>query len=143
MAPKRAPTLGIPVASVTPLARAPVIRFQDVSGQYPGDNRLALRDFSLDVRPGQVVALLGPSGTGSCLRPPPNCALLAGGLGWRPHRRARRGAVLAQAQRRGTAGAGWFDLLQAAATGLAAVAALALCDPTNLPMAALAALAPR
>jgi ATP-binding cassette subfamily C protein CydD len=53
-----------PAKGAAALPQAPAIRFQNVSVQYPGDNRLALRDFSLEVRPGQVVALLGPSGAG-------------------------------------------------------------------------------
>jgi ATP-binding cassette subfamily C protein CydC len=59
---------------------------------------------------------------------------------WAAARIAERSQALALAQQRTTAGAGWFDLLQAGATGLAAVSALALADAANLPMAALAAL---
>ncbi|SUE62585.1 ATP-binding cassette domain-containing protein [Roseomonas gilardii] len=59
---------------------------------------------------------------------------------WAAERIARRGAALGAAQQRAAAGAGWFELLQAGATGTAAVAALALAGPADLPMAALAAL---
>ncbi|MBO1073867.1 ATP-binding cassette domain-containing protein [Roseomonas marmotae] len=60
--------------------------------------------------------------------------------GWAADRAASRSGDLALAQRQATAGSGWFELLQAGMTGTAAVAALALSDPANLPMAALAAL---
>lgn len=41
------------------------IRFDRVSFAYPGaDDRSALTDFSLEVRPGETVALVGPSGAG-------------------------------------------------------------------------------
>lgn len=59
---------------------------------------------------------------------------------WAAARIEARSEALTRAQARATAGAGWFDLLQATATGTAAVAALALADPGNLPLAALAAL---
>lgn len=59
---------------------------------------------------------------------------------WAAERIARRGEVLGAAQQRAAAGAGWFELLQAGATGGAAVAALALAGPADLPMTALAAL---
>lgn len=64
---------------------------------------------------------------------------------WAAERIARRGAALGAAQQRAAAGAGWFELLQAGATGTAAVAALALAGSGDmpvgdLPMAALAAL---
>jgi ATP-binding cassette subfamily C protein CydC len=59
---------------------------------------------------------------------------------WAVERIARRGAALGAAQQRAAAGAGWFELLQAGATGSAAVAALALAGPSDLPMAALAVL---
>eukprot|EP00913_Durusdinium_trenchii_P028312 g26540.t1 len=40
------------------------ITFTDVSFQYPGAEKFALEDVSLDVEPGQTVALVGPSGAG-------------------------------------------------------------------------------
>ncbi len=40
------------------------LKFESVSFRYPGSNRQALSDFSLDVQPGQVIALVGPNGTG-------------------------------------------------------------------------------
>lgn len=60
--------------------------------------------------------------------------------GWAADRVAARGQALTAAQGRVTGGAGWFDLLQAAATGLAAVLALALSAAAPLPLAAMAAL---
>jgi len=40
------------------------IRFERVNFQYPGSSRQVLRDFSLEIEPGQMVALVGPNGTG-------------------------------------------------------------------------------
>jgi ATP-binding cassette subfamily B protein len=40
------------------------IRFERVNFQYPGSSRQVLRDFSLEIGPGQMVALVGPNGTG-------------------------------------------------------------------------------
>jgi ATP-binding cassette subfamily B protein len=40
------------------------LKFESVNFHYPGSNRPVLRDFSLDVQPGQMVALVGPNGTG-------------------------------------------------------------------------------
>jgi ATP-binding cassette subfamily B protein len=40
------------------------ISFQDVTFTYPGTDSPALRDINLDIRGGQVVALVGPSGAG-------------------------------------------------------------------------------
>ena len=40
------------------------ISFQDVTFTYPGTDAAALRDIKLDVKGGQVVALVGPSGAG-------------------------------------------------------------------------------
>jgi ATP-binding cassette subfamily C protein CydC len=60
--------------------------------------------------------------------------------GWAAGRIDARSGELAAAQRRVTAGAGWFELAQGVATGLAAVAAMALSSGQPLPMAALAAL---
>jgi ATP-binding cassette subfamily C protein CydC len=60
--------------------------------------------------------------------------------GWAAGRIAARSGELAAAQRRVTAGAGWFELAQGVATGMAAVTAMALSSGQPLPMAALAAL---
>ncbi len=40
------------------------LRFDDISFRYPGQTDFALRHFSLDVCPGQTVALVGASGSG-------------------------------------------------------------------------------
>ncbi|SUE62584.1 thiol reductant ABC exporter subunit CydD [Roseomonas gilardii] len=53
-----------PTSRVAPLRHAPAIRFQDVTVRYPGEERPALSGFSLDIAPGETVALLGPSGAG-------------------------------------------------------------------------------
>jgi len=62
-----APTEIAAPADPTPLpARsAGALRFEDVSFAYPSvPERLVLGDFDLDVRPGETVALVGPSGAG-------------------------------------------------------------------------------
>ncbi|WP_254065480.1 thiol reductant ABC exporter subunit CydD [Acidisoma sp. L85] len=46
------------------LSRAPRIQFDHVTVRYPGEDRAALSSLQLDVAPGQIVALLGQSGTG-------------------------------------------------------------------------------
>ncbi len=40
------------------------IRFENVTFRYPGSDRLALRNFSLNLKPNQIVALVGPNGAG-------------------------------------------------------------------------------
>ena len=40
------------------------INFENVSFSYPGADTRALEDVSLDVRPGETIALVGPSGAG-------------------------------------------------------------------------------
>jgi ATP-binding cassette subfamily B protein len=40
------------------------LKFESVSFRYPGSNRPVLSDFSLEVQPGQMIALVGPNGTG-------------------------------------------------------------------------------
>src|SRR6185312_12476275 len=40
------------------------IRFDDVTLAYPGASRPALERVTLEIRPGETVALVGPSGSG-------------------------------------------------------------------------------
>jgi ATP-binding cassette subfamily C protein CydD len=53
-----------PPAAPLTLASPPAIRFDAVSLRYPGHDRAVLDHFTLDIAPGQTVALLGPSGAG-------------------------------------------------------------------------------
>jgi len=46
------------------ICRAPQIRFESVTFSYPGVRQPALRDCTLTVEPGSVIALLGPNGAG-------------------------------------------------------------------------------
>jgi ATP-binding cassette subfamily C protein CydD len=55
-------TVPAPAAGV--LSAAPAIRFEGVSVRYSGADAPALEDVSLEVRSGEMVALLGPSGCG-------------------------------------------------------------------------------
>ncbi|GAB0119944.1 thiol reductant ABC exporter subunit CydD [Acidisoma sp. 7E03] len=54
-APRAAPRL---------LTAAPAISFEAVTLRYPGEDQAALSAFSLSVAPGEVVAVVGPSGAG-------------------------------------------------------------------------------
>lgn len=55
----------VPGASVVQAAAVQGrICFDHVSFQYPGASELVLKDISLDVEPGQMIALVGPSGAG-------------------------------------------------------------------------------
>jgi len=49
---------------VPPRLANPALHFQDVSFSYPGAGSPAVNGFSLDVRPGETVALVGQSGSG-------------------------------------------------------------------------------
>ena len=51
--------------SIAPrLRQPPRIRFERVTVRYPGEDNAALAELTLDVAPGEIVALLGPSGAG-------------------------------------------------------------------------------
>jgi ATP-binding cassette subfamily B protein len=53
-----------PHARSLPACLSSGLKFENVSFRYPGSTRQALCGFSLDVHPGQTVALVGPNGTG-------------------------------------------------------------------------------
>jgi ATP-binding cassette, subfamily B, bacterial len=53
-----------PHARSLPSCLSSGLKFERVSFRYPGSNRQALCNFSLDISPGQTVALVGPNGTG-------------------------------------------------------------------------------
>ena len=71
-------------ASRAALTRAPRIRFEDVTVRYPGEDSAALDALSFVAAPGEIVALLGPSGTGktTALSLLLGLAPLAGGEVW-------------------------------------------------------------
>ncbi|MEX2121382.1 MAG: ABC transporter ATP-binding protein [Pirellulales bacterium] len=50
--------------SVDPARAAGRVRFDGVSFRYPGSDELVLNEIDLDVEPGQMIALVGPSGAG-------------------------------------------------------------------------------
>ncbi|MEO8224337.1 MAG: ABC transporter ATP-binding protein, partial [Gammaproteobacteria bacterium] len=59
------PTVAEASTAVAPVARGSgAIRFRDVVFSYPGTDKPAVDRFSLDVRPGETVALIGHSGSG-------------------------------------------------------------------------------
>ncbi|NUQ63043.1 MAG: ABC transporter ATP-binding protein [Pirellulales bacterium] len=53
-----------PTATVRKAEVAARITFEEVSFSYPGSDAFALVGFSLDVEPGETIALVGPSGAG-------------------------------------------------------------------------------
>ena len=56
--------VSVPDARAVPATLRSGIKFEHVSFRYPGSSRPVLHDFSLQVQPGQLVALVGPNGTG-------------------------------------------------------------------------------
>ncbi len=50
--------------SPTPTGLATGICFRNVTFRYPGSDRVALRNFSVEMHPGQIVAFVGPNGAG-------------------------------------------------------------------------------
>lgn len=53
-----------PVVKVRKADVAGRVTFEEVSFSYPGSAAFAVEDFSLDVEPGETIALVGPSGAG-------------------------------------------------------------------------------
>ena len=53
-----------PGIALQPSAVAGQISFRDVSFQYPGAAESVLKQINLEVRPGEMIALIGPSGAG-------------------------------------------------------------------------------
>lgn len=53
-----------PGAGIVPGAVLGQIKLENVSFQYPGCTEAVLKDISLDVQPGEMIALIGPSGAG-------------------------------------------------------------------------------
>jgi ATP-binding cassette subfamily C protein CydD len=53
-----------PIPDALTVTAAPAILFDHVTIRYPGEERDAVRDVSIDIRPGEIVALVGPSGSG-------------------------------------------------------------------------------
>ena len=61
---ERESALGIPEEPAVAEGVREGIEFRNVSFRYPGTERLVLRDVSFVARPGQTVALVGPTGSG-------------------------------------------------------------------------------
>jgi ATP-binding cassette, subfamily B, bacterial len=53
-----------PAPSKLPATIRQGIRFRDVTFHYPGSERVALRNFDLEIAAGQIVAIVGPNGAG-------------------------------------------------------------------------------
>lgn len=59
------PTIVDPPEPVEPLTQLRTgLRFRDVTFRYPGSERIALRDFNLELPAGQLVAIVGANGAG-------------------------------------------------------------------------------
>jgi ATP-binding cassette, subfamily B, bacterial len=54
----------LPAGQVVPNPHCPTIEFRNVSFRYPGQPNFALKNISLRIEPGQVVALVGHNGAG-------------------------------------------------------------------------------
>ena len=61
---EKVPVTDGPLAPPAPVSGGSAVRLDHVSFTYPGRQRAALSDFSLDVAPGSTLALVGPSGSG-------------------------------------------------------------------------------
>jgi len=53
-----------PVGEGIAVVAAPAIVFDHITIRYPGEDRDAVGDVSIEVRPGEIIALVGPSGSG-------------------------------------------------------------------------------
>ena len=68
------------------------IEFENVSFSYAPDKPI-IKDVSFKIEPGQVAAIVGPSGAGKTTHRQPDSALLRSGVRAGPHRRHRRPQV--------------------------------------------------
>ena len=53
-----------PRASIAPADRGQAVQLERVTFTFPGETRPALQDISMDVAPGRIVAIVGPTGSG-------------------------------------------------------------------------------
>jgi ATP-binding cassette, subfamily C, bacterial CydD len=53
-----------PVGEGIAVVAAPAIVFDHITIRYPGEDRDAVGDVSIEIRPGEIIALVGPSGSG-------------------------------------------------------------------------------
>jgi ATP-binding cassette subfamily B protein len=61
---EKVPVMDGPLTPPAPVSGGSAVRLDHVSFTYPGRQRAALNDISLDIAPGTTLALVGPSGSG-------------------------------------------------------------------------------